>query len=154
MTSILLAILAFLEPQRSLPITVHLPTSEAIDVARQLARDLGYPLDRHPSLYFFDQLTGEGGKPSFAGYVSIGFYGGGHPISHFEINEATGQVVDSVTCKLFEFPGLRAFQQAQQKLSGSPPRTSKQLMDEIGCDKLIVVGKRVVPNAKPGPPGK
>jgi len=150
----MLAILAFMQPQQSLPITVHLPTSEAIDVARQLARDLGYPLDQHPKVYFFDQLTGEDGKPSFAGYVSIGFYGDGHPIYHFEINESTGQVVDSVTCKVFDFPNLRAFQQAQQKLSGSLPRTGRQLIDEIGCDKLTVVEKRVIPNAKPKPPGK
>jgi hypothetical protein len=131
--------------QASPPAGVHLPTSSAIDTIRKVVRDdLGYPIDRYPKLYFFDALP-----PLFTGYVSIGFYGNGQPINHFEINEKTGQVVDSVICEVYDFPDLRAFQREQQQLSGSRARTTEELMDEIGCQKLKVVRSSVVPSSKP-----
>jgi len=108
-----------------------------------LVKDLGYPIDRHPRLYFFDALP-----PSFTGYVSIGFYGNGHPIHHFEINEKTGQVVDSVVCEIYDFPDLRVFQRTQQQLSGSRAMTTEELMDEIGCQKLKVVRSSVAPSQR------
>jgi hypothetical protein len=153
MSSTMLAVLLFFQQQQSPP-AVHLPTSEAIDLARKLARDLGYPIDRYPKLYYFDALTAEGGKPWFAGYVSIVFFGNNHPINHFNINEKTGQIVDSTLCQAFDFPDLRAFQRAQQQFSGSRPRTTEELLDEIGCDELTVVRKPVVPNSKSEPPKK
>jgi hypothetical protein len=153
MRSTILAFLLLFQQQRTPP-TVHLPTSDAIDVARQLARDLGFPIDRYRKLYFFDVLTAEGGKPWFAGYTSIGFYGNGQPINHFEINERTGQVVDSTTCQVFDFPDLRVFQIGQQQLSGSRPRTTKELMEEIGCDELTVVRRPVVPITRSESPKK
>jgi len=114
-------------------------------VARKLARDLAYPIDRYPKLYYFDMLTKEDGKPWFPGYVSIVFFGNDHPIHSFDINEQTGQIVDSLICQVFEFPDLKAFQREHQKLSGSRPRTTDELMDEIHCDQLTVVRKPVVP---------
>src|ERR1051325_8165982 len=105
----LLMILGALLCFQQSPTAVHLPTSTVIDVARKVARDLGYPIDRYPNLYFFDVLTMEDGKPWFAQYISVGFYGNGHPINHFEINERTGQIVDSSTCNLFDFQDLRLF---------------------------------------------
>jgi hypothetical protein len=142
MSAMILLALLFFQPQ-SPPVEVHLPTSVAIDTARKLVKDLGYPIDRYPSLYFFDALP-----PSFTGYVSIGFYGNGHPIHHFEINEKTGQVVDSVVCEIYDFPDLRVFQRTQQQLSGSRAMTTEELMDEIGCQKLKVVRSSVAPSQR------
>ncbi len=144
---ILVALLCF--QQQSFSAEVHLPTSDAIDVARKLARDLGFPIDRYPKLYFFDMLP-----PSFAGYVSITFYGNGHPLNHFEINEKTGQVVDNVICQMFDFPDLRVFQRTQQRLSGARAKTTGELMDEIGCDKLTLVQNPVMPSKDTEPQKK
>ena len=145
-----LAAITQILPAQTSPLAMHLPTSSAIDVARMLARDLGYPIDRYKKLYFFDVLTTEGGKPWFAGYISVSFWGR-QPINQFEINERTGQVVDSSTCELFDFPDLRVFQREQQHLSRSRPRSDEELKDEIGCDELTVVRKPVVPITKSGP---
>jgi hypothetical protein len=154
MSATMIAVFLFFQQQQSPPDAVHLPTSVAIDVARKLARDLGYPLDRYPKLYFFDAPTTKDGKSWFPGYVSIGFFGNGHPIYHFDINEKTGQIVDSTICKVFDFQDLGVFQRAQQQLSGSRPRTTEELMDEIGCDQITVVRKPDVPSTKSEPPKK
>lgn len=69
--------------------------------------------NRYPKLYFFDAPATKDGKSWFPGYVSIGFFGNGHPIYQFDINEKTGQIVDSMTCKVFDFQDLRVFQRAQ-----------------------------------------
>jgi hypothetical protein len=140
-------LLFFQQPQP--PAAVHMPTSEAIDVTRKLARDLGYPIDRYAKVYFFDELAAEGGTPLYPGYISIGFYGNGQPINHFAINEKTGQIVDSTVCETFDFPDLRVFQRAQQHMSGSRPRTTEELMDDIGCDRLPVVRRPVTYNRRP-----
>jgi len=63
MNSMIIAALLFFQQQQS-PSAVHMPTSDAIDVARKLARDLGYPIDRYAQLYFFDVLTNKG-MPAF-----------------------------------------------------------------------------------------
>jgi len=151
MLSTVLGLLFFFPPQT--PQSVHLATSDAIDIVRKVARDLGFPIDRYPNLYFFDVVTAEGGKPLFAGYTSIGFYGK-QPINHFQINERTGQIVDADLCTTYDFPNLRAFQRTRQQLSGSRPSTTKELANEIGCDDLTVVRKPVVPGTRSAPPAK
>jgi hypothetical protein len=110
MLTTILGFLFFFQPQP--PRSVHLPTSDAIDVARKVARDLGYPINRYPNLFFFDVPTTEGGKPLIAGYTSISFWSKTQPINHFDINDRTGQVVDATICAVFDFPDLRAFQRA------------------------------------------
>jgi hypothetical protein len=138
-----LLMLVFLQ-QESPVVQVFIPTSDAIDVARRVARDLGYPINKYAGLYFFDQLTTEVGKPPLPGYVSIGFYGNNHLLNEFDINEKTGQIVDRRTCEVFEYADLKAFQRAQQQSSGSKPKTPEELMNEIGCDQLTVVRKRAL----------
>jgi hypothetical protein len=141
----------FAQQTQRLPVTVHLPTSAAIDVARLLARDLGYPIDKYPKRYFFDQVTGGDGKPLTFGYVAISFWSGAQPINHFEINESTGQIVDDVACEVFDFPNLKPFQHEQQGLSGARPETIEELLGDgrFPCEKLTIVNRPVVPNAKP-----
>jgi hypothetical protein len=152
MLTTILGFLFFFVPQ---PLqAVHFPTSDAIDVARKVARDLGYPIDRDPNLYFFDVVRTEGGKPLIAGYTAISFWSSAHPIQHFEINEQTGQVVDDTSCEVFDFPDLRAFQRARQRLTGSRPSTIEELANQVGCDKLTVIRKPVVPSAKSARPKK
>jgi hypothetical protein len=174
MLTTILGFLFFFQAQP--PRSMHLPTSDVIDVARKVARDLGYPIDRSPNLFFFDVVTAEGGKPLFAGP---------HPINHFEINERTGQIVDADMCAIFDFPDLRAFQRARvypvprqvlqirvcdrnlrsssilgssrrvrraQQVTGSRPGTTQELANAIGCDGLKVVRKPVVPSTKSAPP--
>jgi hypothetical protein len=145
MISAMLAALLLLQIQQPPPVSVHMPTSEVVDVARMLAKDLGYQLDRYPKLYSFDLLSTGGGH---AGYISIGFYASGHPIHYFDINETTGQVVDSMTCKAFDFPDLRVFQDTHQRLSGSRPRATEELMGDINCDRLTIVRNAEVPDPK------
>lgn len=152
MLTTILGFLFFFQPQP--PQAVHFPTSDAIDVARKVARDLGYPIDRNPNLYFFDVVKTEGGKPLIAGYTAVSFWSSAHPIQHFEINERTGQVVDDTSCEVFDFPDLRAFQRARQQLTGARPNTIEELANEVGCDTLTVVRKPVVPSTKSAPPKK
>ena len=125
--------------------SMHLPTSDAIDVARRLARDLGYPIDQSPRRFFFDLATGEGGQPLIAGYTTVGFFGDPQPIHHFAINEQSGQIVDADLCALFDFPDLRAFARRRRQLSGARARTADELAREIGCDALKGVRTPMVP---------
>jgi hypothetical protein len=143
--------LIFAQQTQRLPVTVHLPTSVAIDVARLLARDLGYPIDKYPKRYFFDQVNGDDGKALVLGYANILFWGGGHPIDGFQINESTGQIVGTLSCEVFDFPNLKSFQHEQQALSGVRSKTTQELLDEgkIPCERLTLVNRPVVPNAKP-----
>ncbi len=152
MLTTILGLLFFFQSQP--PQAVHFPTSDAIDVARKVARDLGYPIDRNRNLYFFDVVKTEGGKPLIAGYTAVSFWSSAHPIQHFEINERTGQVVDDTSCEVFDFPDLRTFQRARQQLTGARPSTIAELANEVGCDALTVVRKPVVPSAKSAPPKK
>ncbi len=152
MVTTILGLSFFFQPQP--PQAVHFPTSDAIDVARSVARDLGYPIDRYRNLYFFDVVTAEGGKPLIAGYTAISFWSAAHPLQHFKINERTGQVVDDTSCEVFDFPDLKVLERARQRLTGSRPSTTEELANEIGCDKLTVIRKPVVPSTKSAPPKK
>jgi hypothetical protein len=152
MLTTILGFLLFFQPLP--PQAVHFPTSDAIDIARKVARDLAYPIDRYPNLYFFDVVTTEGGKPLIAGYTAISFWSAAHPMQHFEINERTGQVVDATICEVFDFPDLRIFQRARQQLTRARPSTTEELANEIGCDELTLVRKPVVPSTKSAPPKK
>lgn len=87
MLTAILGLLFSFQPQP--PRAVHFPTSDAIDVARMAARDLGYPIDRYPKLYFFDVVTAEGGKPLTIGYTAISFWSSAHPMEHFQIKDDT-----------------------------------------------------------------
>jgi len=152
MFATILGLLFFFHPQP--PPAVHFPTSDAIDLARMVARDLGYPIDRYANLYFFDLVTTQGGKKLIAGYTAISFWSAAHPLQHFEINERTGQVVDDTSCEIFDFSDLRAFQKARQQITGSRPGTTKELASQVGCDRLTVVRKAVVPISNSAPPKK
>jgi len=59
--SILLSLLLFLAPQGQ-PVIVHITTSDAIDLARMIARDEGYDVTK-TTVYSFDLLTSSEGKP-------------------------------------------------------------------------------------------
>jgi hypothetical protein len=134
------------------PRAVHFPTSTAIDVARKVARDLGYAIDRDPNRFYFDVVTTETGNPLIAGYTAISFWNDVQPINHFEINERTGEIVDGDLCAVFDFPDLREFQRALQRATLARSSTTKQLAHEVGCDELTVVRKPVVPSTKSARP--
>ena len=123
------------------PEPVHFATSDAIDVARLIARDLGYPIDKDRGMFYFDLLLNANGRPMFKGYTSIGFYADVRPIYHFEINESTGQVVDATVCAVFDVPSLKPFEKSRRRLTGARPRTLDELSDDVGCDKLRIVRK-------------
>ncbi len=122
-----------------------LPTSAVIDVARMVARGLGYPLlDR--TKYFFDIIPGKTGGPLFPGYITVGFYWNSDTVNAISINEDTGQVLDIGMCTVFEYPSIKRFEQEIRTGGGSPPLSHEQLRAETGCDTLKILR---VPRARP-----
>ena len=122
-----------------------IPTSDVIDVARMVARGLGYSLaDR--TKYFFDLLPGPKGEPLFPGYVTVGFYWNSNTVNAISINEKTGQVLDITMCTWFEFPTIKRFERSVQRGTGLPPLTEQKIRAQTGCES---VKKLTVPQNKP-----
>jgi hypothetical protein len=122
------------------PHKVFIPTSAALDVARQVARDQGYSI-ANKKLYFFDLMMTEAGKPALPGYVTLGFYGNSNLLNQISINENTGQVVDSLKCVVFEYPDLQSFQQELRQETGAQPLSTVELAKSVGCDSLRHLNK-------------
>jgi hypothetical protein len=130
----LAAIVFFLQSPSSAP-SIFVPTSDVIDIARKIARDQGFPIERH-KLFYFDLMRREDGSPRLPGYVSVGFYGNDRLILDISINEKTGQVVDTTHCFLFEYPDLAAFGRAQRRASHAKALTREELEATLGCESL------------------
>jgi hypothetical protein len=126
-----LALLLFPVPQ-SQPVTVHITTSDAIDLARMIARNEGYDVTK-TTVYSFDLLTGSEGKPFLQGYTSIGFDINGNARNLIAINNSTGQAIDYNTCEVFDYPDLRPFQEQMMRLSKATKKTPQELADDAGC---------------------
>jgi hypothetical protein len=136
----ILAILLML--QQSPSVQVYIPTSRAIEVARRVARDLGF--DIADPEYYFDLMLTKDGRPPVEGYVWVGFFGHDNLIETFAISENTGQVVEPAACQVFEFSNLVPLQRAQQRQSGLRSKTQKELMSDFGFDRLTVVRSPII----------
>jgi hypothetical protein len=130
-------------------VAVHIATSDAVDVARMIAKDEGYDV-RDTKVYYFDLLQTQDGKPLLSGYTSVGFYINGNIRSSISISETTGQAVDMNSCEVFDYPDLRPFQERIVQLSKARRKTALELADDAGCsspkvltDPVAVVGRRV-----------
>jgi hypothetical protein len=121
-------------------VMTHISTSDAIDVARKIARDEGYDV-RNTKLYWFDLLTSPGGKPFIDGYTTVSFEIGGHPRSTISINEKTGQTIDMNSCEIFDYPDLRPFQENMMSMSKARRKTPRELAQDVGCDLPNVLNK-------------
>jgi len=110
-------------------------TSEAIDLARQVARDDGIDVEdrRHVTL---DLLTMEDGKPVFPGYMTLGIQRNLEVLSQVSINEKTGQLVDTFNCRIYEYPDILHLQKEYTKATGVQPLTISELSSEVGCKTL------------------
>ena len=137
--SVLLALLAA-APQGQ-PAMVHIRTSDAIDLARMIARNEGYDV-RKTTVYSFDLLTN-----FHQNYATIGFTINGKHRNLIAINNSTGQAIDYNTCEIFDYPDLRPFQERMIRLSKAKRKTAQELADDVGCSAPKVLNKRV-PYAK------
>jgi len=123
-------------------VTVHIPTSNAIDYARMIARDEGYDVSR-TTVYTFDLLSGSGGQPFHPGYTAIGFEINADPRNLIVINNSTGQAIDYNTCEVFDYPDLKPFQEGIMHLSKAKRKTAQELADDVGCSSPKVLSKPV-----------
>jgi hypothetical protein len=117
-------------------------TSDAIDVARMIARDEGYDVTK-TTVYYFQELTNSEGKPFLPGYTSIGFDINGNARNLISINNSTGQAIDFNTCEVFDYPDLKPFQERTIRLNKAKRRTPQELADEVGCSSPKVLSKPV-----------
>jgi hypothetical protein len=127
---------------QSQPVIVHITTSDAIDLARMIARDEGYDVTK-TSIYTFDLLITSEGKPFIQGYTSVGFDIKGNPRNLIAISDRTGQAIDYNTCEIFDYPDLRPFQERMTRLSKAKRKTAQELADDAGCSSPKVLNKRV-----------
>lgn len=140
-SSILLALFLLSSPQTE-RIIVHIPTSDAIDFARMIARDEGYDV-RDTKVYYFDLLMTQDGKPLLQGYTSIGFDINGYHRNTISINDRTGQAIDMFSCEVFDYPDLRPFQENIIHLSKAKRKSTQELADDAGCRSPKVQNKPV-----------
>ena len=121
-------------------IDVFLPTSEVLHIAEMAARDEGFDV-QNKKLFFFDLQTTADGKEIVPGYVSMGFYGNGHPIHVYSINKKTAQVVDIGHCEIFLYRDLISYAKGMNAESGRPLKSREELADEVGCATLRILDK-------------
>jgi hypothetical protein len=131
-----------LQTSQSKPITMHITTSDAVDLARMIARDEGYDV-RDSRVYYFDLLQTKDGKPLLDGYTSIGFYINGNIRSSISISETTGQALDMNSCEIFDYPDLKPFQKRIGHLTKAKRKTPQELADGAGCGSPRVLNKPV-----------
>lgn len=136
MPGILLGILLFdAQPRRPIQ-PGFIPTSVAIDLARQIVQEDGYTVPP-PDKGFFDLITDKDNKRSYPGYVTVGFYINGRLISVLAMNERTGQVVDPRACQVYHTRTVRRLESTQQRASGAAPRSGAELLQDFGaCETL------------------
>lgn len=139
-----LALLLFFTPQIESEV-VHITTSDAIDLARIVARNEGYDV-RNTKVYYFDLLMTSDGKPVLPGYTTIGFYINGNVRSSISISDSTGQTIDLNTCEVFDYPELKPFQQRIMRLSKARKKTLQELADDVACGSPKVLNR---PNGSP-----
>jgi hypothetical protein len=135
--SIFLVLLMFPASQAQ-SVIVHVTTSDAVDLARMIARDEGYDV-RDTKVYYFDLLQTQNGKPLLTGYTSIGFYIDGNIRSSISISETTGQAVEMNSCEVFDYPDLKPFQERILQLSKAKKKTAQELANDAGCSSPKVL---------------
>jgi hypothetical protein len=121
---------------------VYIPTSDAIDISRKIARDEGYDV-RYRRIYYFDLLTASDGQPFLKGYTSMGFYINGDARNLILINDKTGQAMDMNSCEIFDYPDLKPFQDQMTQLTKSKRLTPLELANDAGCNNPKVLTKPV-----------
>jgi hypothetical protein len=121
---------------------IHVMASDAIDLARLVARDEGYDV-RNTKVYSFDFLITSDGKPLIRGYTSVGFYINGSVRSGISISETTGQTIDMDTCEVFDYPDLRPFQEEIVRLSKARKKTPDELAQDAGCSPARILTKPI-----------
>ena len=142
--SILTALLLLASSQSQI-IVMPIPTSDAIDLARMIARDEGYDVAK-TTTYSFESLTGSEGKSFLHGYTTIAFNINGSARNLIGINNSTGQAIDYNTCEIFDYPNLRPFQKQIISLTKAKLQTPQQLAEDVGCTSPKVLIKPVRPN--------
>jgi hypothetical protein len=110
-------------------------TSESIDLARTVGRDQGIDVDDRRRVTL-DLLVTKDGKPMLPGYITLGIYRDLELVSEVSINEKTGQLVDSESCAVYEYPDILYVQKEYAKYTGARPLTITELSSEIGCESL------------------
>jgi len=138
----ILLVLFLLSAPQTQSVNVHITTSDAVDLARMIAKDEGYDV-RDTKVYYFDLLKTQDGNPLLKGYTSLGFYIKGNIRSSLSISETTGQVVDMNSCEIFDYPDLKPFQEQMIRLSKANRKTAKELADDAGCSAPKVLEKPV-----------
>ena len=128
---------------QSQTVTVHITTSDAIDLVRQIVHDEGYDVSKAN----FDLIEGEAGKPFVAGYTAMDFALNGYHAGLILINNSTGQAIDVNSCDVFDYPDLRPFQDRISRLSKTGRKTPQELAHDAGCESPKVRAK-AVPSAK------
>ena len=115
---------------------VFIPTSDLVDVARQVARDSGFNVsDRR--IFYVDTLDSSD-RARLPGFESVAVYQNDHIVLEVSIHEETGQVVDSTRCLLFEYPDVVAFGVEVRKAGGAKPLTRAQLGELCGCELKVM----------------
>lgn len=120
---------------------MFIPTSLAIDIARVVAKNLGYRLnDRHQ--YFFDELRSKEGQPAYPGYVTIEFVWEGDHVSAISISERTLQAIDMTACLVYDYPELRPDRDDFVRETKTKPMTLDELRSASDCGSRLEVRTR------------
>jgi hypothetical protein len=122
-------------PQTQGDSSMVMSTSEAIDLARKVGRDQGIDVDDRKRVTL-DLLATKDGRPMLPGYITFGIYRDLELLSEVSINEKTGQLVDSESCAVYEYPDILYLQKEYTKFTGVRALTIAQLSSEIGCESL------------------
>lgn len=126
-------------------VKVFIPTSDAIDIARVVAKNLGYSL-KDPHRYFFDELRTKDGASLYPGYVTIEFVWEGSDVTAVSISEKTLQVIDMMACLVYDYPELRADRDDFIRETGNKPMTLDELRAVSDCGSRLEV--RTAPTHK------
>ena len=126
----------------SLPIIMPIPTSDAIDIARIIAKNEGYDI-KNSQINYFELIAGHEGKPFVEGYTTIAFYISGNSRNLIAINNITGQAIDYNTCEVFDYPDLYSFQETLLLNNKTKKKSPQELARDMGCGPPVIRNKPI-----------
>jgi hypothetical protein len=117
-------------------ITRFIPTSDVVRIGEMASRDEGY--DPEEAGTYLDVLR-KNGKEPIPGYASIGLYKDGHMVRYYSIRVDSGDIVDPMDCKAFQYPNLIQLKRNMLKEFGAKEVSLEEIAKEIGCDNMKIV---------------
>ena len=148
LSSVLLLAMFLFSSLQSQVLVRRIPDSDAIDLARIIARDEGYDLGIQTIEYSFIMARDSQCKPLVFGYTSVIFNIDASARNLIGINDSTGQAIEMNTCEVFDYPNVIPFQKQTMRINRTKRKTAQELADDVDCGIPKILTKQALPTKR------